>query len=217
MQSVGLRYAAAVAWKGCATVGDVVPGLHVVDGRCLRDRRIAAAGEGLMRGWCAVEAPCALRGRCDDDTREARFWTERVLPLLKDHSVVIVVSGGGSPWDCFALLRLEDDGGGARKTQGRGRSQRAAERRPRKSAASLLVAALRVDAAGEGTTTEVAGALLPDVTPYEALLKRTGFACYGEVVLGAAVCTRQAVPERESERVPGVVYASPVERVFAEL
>jgi hypothetical protein len=66
-------------------------------------------------------------------------------------------------------------------------------------------------------TTEVAGVLRADVTPYETLLKRTGFACYGEVVVGAAVCTRQPAPERESERELGVVYASPVERVFAEL
>ena len=45
----------------------------------------------------------------------------------------------------------------------------------------------------------MAGLLHSDVTPYEVLLKRT-FACYGEVVLGAAVCTRQPAPERQFMR-----------------
>ena len=76
-------------------MGNAVPGLNVVGGRCLRDRRIAVAAPGRSaRGWSVVVAPCALHGRCDDDTREARFWTERVLPLLKDHKVEIVGSGG---------------------------------------------------------------------------------------------------------------------------
>lgn len=83
-------------------------GVRVADGRCLRDRQFAAPGKS-SRGWSVVVAP--LHGRCDEDTRESFFWTERVLPLRKDHSVGIVESGCGSPWDLFAPLRKQGEGG----------------------------------------------------------------------------------------------------------
>ena len=86
MQSVGLRYAAAMAWKGCATVGDAVPGLYVPVANNVDPLSVPVPDKDTLawhvasventgrawegRHWCAMLSPIQLCGYAPKEFNE---------------------------------------------------------------------------------------------------------------------------------------------------
>ena len=89
---------------------DVLPGLHVVDQHALTSQ-IELASPWPVRGWCVVNAPPfqeshearIYKARSEKSASKQKagkqqykssavhsYWKEQVLPLLNDHSIVLV-------------------------------------------------------------------------------------------------------------------------------
>ena len=259
MQSVGLRFAAAMEWRGSATVQDVLPGLHVVDQRTLT-AQIEVVHRWPVRGWCVVNAPfrlCAAAAakqfnvsRFEDDYSEANkgkkpsqhemdtakktftneekerkekyearvrsYWQKQVLPLLNDHSIVLVRNAHNAPAaDCFALIRLA-------APQGETVAQGSFQQNKNKTTKRLLVAQLQLKDSHLNSTPQIdeetaklgltesmnltdekrkgeVQSILKRALGHQGMLKKAFRREYGELPFGAAMCMSRARPTDSCE------------------